>query len=71
MDLTGQIGSAKINLTAVTATTAGQGRFGAIVWVKSQDVQKAAKVLGAVKERRPKAAEVGAGAKPGCRRLAQ
>jgi hypothetical protein len=46
VDLTGQIGSAKINLTAVTATTAGQGRFGAIVWVKSQDEKKAAKVLG-------------------------
>ena len=46
VELTGRIGSAKINLTAVTATTAGQGRFGAILWVKSGDVKKAAKVLG-------------------------
>ena len=44
--LTDQLASAKINLTAVTATTAGQGRFGAILWVKTRDVKKAAKVLG-------------------------
>ena len=46
VDLTGQLASAKINLTAATAVTAGQGRFGAILWVKSRDVKKAAKVLG-------------------------
>lgn len=46
VDLTGQLGSAKINLTAVTAVAAGQGRFGAILWVKSRDVKKTAKVLG-------------------------
>lgn len=45
-DLTEQLGSAKINMTAVTGLTAGQGRFGAILWVKSRDVKKAAKVLG-------------------------
>lgn len=44
--LTGQLGAAKINMTAMTATVAGQGRFGAILWVKSRDVKKAAKVLG-------------------------
>ncbi|MGC4099185.1 MAG: hypothetical protein QM706_18895 [Nitrospira sp.] len=44
--LTNQLASAKINLTAVTATTAGQGRFGAIVWVKTRDIKKSAKVLG-------------------------
>ncbi|NGZ09147.1 MAG: hypothetical protein CV088_07125 [Nitrospira sp. LK70] len=44
--LTDQLASAKINLTAVTAATAGQGRFGAILWVKTKDVKKAAKVLG-------------------------
>lgn len=44
--LTDQLASAKINLTAVTATTAGQARFGAILWVKMRDVKKAAKVLG-------------------------
>ena len=47
VDLTGQIGSAKINLTAMTGITAGQGRFGAILWVKTKDMKKAAKLLGA------------------------
>ncbi len=46
VDLTDQLASANINLTAVTATTAGQGRFGAILWVKPRDVKKTAKVLG-------------------------
>lgn len=45
VDLTDHLASAKINLTALTATTAGQGRFGAILWVKPRDVKKAAKVL--------------------------
>jgi len=45
-DLTDQLGAAKINMTAVTGLTAGQGRFGAILWVKSRDWKKAAKVLG-------------------------
>lgn len=44
--LTDLLASAKINLTAVTATTAGKGRFGAILWVETRDVKKAAKVLG-------------------------
>ena len=47
VDLTGQLGLAKINLTAVTAVSAGQGRFGAILWVKTRDVKKATKILGA------------------------
>jgi hypothetical protein len=29
----------------VTGLAAGQGRFGAILWVKPQDVKKAAKVF--------------------------
>lgn len=45
-DLTAPLGSAKINITAVNGRTAGQGRFGAMLWVKSRDVKKAAKVLG-------------------------
>ena len=45
-DLTDRLGSAKINMTAVTGLAAGQGRFGAILWVKPRDVKKAAKVLG-------------------------
>ena len=45
-DLTDRIGSARINMTAVTGLCAGQGRFGAILWVKPGDVKKAAKVFG-------------------------
>lgn len=45
-DLTAPLGSAKINITAVSGWTAGQGRFGAMLWVKPRDVKKAAKVLG-------------------------
>ena len=45
-DLTDRLGSARINMTAVTGLTAGQGRFGVILWVKSRDVKKAAKVFG-------------------------
>jgi len=44
-DLTDRLGSAKINMTAVTGLCAGQGRFGAILWVKPRDVKKAAKVF--------------------------
>lgn len=45
-DLTDRLGSAKINMTAVTGLAAGQGRFGAILWVAPRDVKKAAKALG-------------------------
>ncbi|MGH7217300.1 MAG: hypothetical protein ACREIG_08705 [Nitrospiraceae bacterium] len=45
-DLTNRLGSSKINMTAVTGLAAGQGRFGAILWVKPGDVKKAAKVFG-------------------------
>ena len=45
-DLTDRLGSARINMTAVTGLCAGQGRFGAILWVKPGDVKKAAKVFG-------------------------
>jgi hypothetical protein len=44
-DLTDRLGSAKINMTAVTGLSAGLGRFGAILWVNPRDVKKAAKVL--------------------------
>lgn len=55
---------AKINVTACGAVAAGEGRYGAILWVKAQDVQRAAKVLGAVTDQRPKGLEVGAAASP-------
>jgi len=45
-DLTDRLGSARINMTAVTGLAAGRGRFGAILWVKTRDVKKAAKVFG-------------------------
>jgi hypothetical protein len=36
-----------VNITALDAVAAGEGRYGAILWVKPTDVRKAAKVLGA------------------------
>jgi hypothetical protein len=45
-DVTAKLGAAKINITAINALAAGQGRFGALLWVKPRDVKKAAKVLG-------------------------
>ena len=45
-DLTDRLRSAKINIISVTGLCAGQGRFGAILWVKPGDVKKAAKVFG-------------------------
>jgi len=49
-ELIAKLAAAKINVTACDAVAAGEGRYGAILWVKPQDVQKAAKVLGAGKE---------------------
>ncbi len=37
----------KINVTAMDAVSSGAGRYGAILWVKPRDVNKAAKALGA------------------------
>lgn len=42
-----KLAHAKINVTAVDAVTAGAGRFGAILWVKQSDVNRAARALGA------------------------
>ncbi len=42
-----KLAAAKINVTAMDAVTSGDGRFGAIFWVKPGDVNRAAKLLGA------------------------
>ena len=42
----GKLAAARINVTALDAVSAGEGRYGAIFWVKSSDVRKAAKALG-------------------------
>ncbi|MGH7205975.1 MAG: hypothetical protein ACREI2_07170 [Nitrospiraceae bacterium] len=45
-DLMAKLAESKINVTAIDAVCAGQGRYGALFWVKPRDVKKAAKVLG-------------------------
>lgn len=42
-----KLADAKINVTAVDATCAGNGRYGAILWVAVRDVPKATRALGA------------------------
>jgi len=46
--LLGKLAAARINVTALDAVSGGEGRYGAIFWVKSSDVRKAAKILGVV-----------------------
>jgi hypothetical protein len=41
-----KLAAARVNVTAMDAVSAGVGRYGAIFWVKSSEVRKAAKVLG-------------------------
>ncbi|MET0217140.1 MAG: hypothetical protein ABWY07_08720 [Burkholderiales bacterium] len=40
------LAASEINITAIDAVSAGAGRFGAIFWVKPQDVPRTAKLLG-------------------------
>lgn len=42
-----KLADAAINVTAVDAACAGNGRYGAILWVAPRDVTKAARALGA------------------------
>jgi len=44
-DTVAKLSGAGINITALHAAAAGAGRYGAILWVKPRDVNKAAKVL--------------------------
>ena len=46
-EIMGRLADAKINVTAIDAVSAGGGRYGAILWVKPKDVEKAARALGA------------------------
>jgi hypothetical protein len=46
-EITGKLAAANINITACDAVSAGEGRFGAILWVRGTDVGRAAKALGA------------------------
>ena len=43
----GRLAAAGINVTSVQAVCAGAGRYGGLLWVKSGDVKKAARALGA------------------------
>lgn len=45
-DLVSKLADAKINVTATDAVCAGAGRYGVILWVKPQDVKRAAKAFG-------------------------
>jgi len=45
-EILSELSTAKINITAMDAVTAGEGRYGAIFWVKPADVKKTAKTLG-------------------------
>jgi len=49
VELMAKLAEARINVTACEAVAAGEGHYGAILWVKPGEVQKAARVLGASK----------------------
>jgi hypothetical protein len=44
-DILSRLAYAKINVTALDGVSAGEGRYGAILWVKPPDVAKTAKIL--------------------------
>ncbi|MBI5420175.1 MAG: hypothetical protein HZA60_08795 [Deltaproteobacteria bacterium] len=46
-EVASKLGAAGISITALDGVAAGEGRYGAILWVDPKDVGKAAKVLGA------------------------
>ena len=45
-NIVSKLGQARINITAMQATAAGEGRYGAILWVRPRNVGKAAQTLG-------------------------
>ncbi|MDR5675966.1 MAG: hypothetical protein QN191_02195 [Armatimonadota bacterium] len=42
-----KLSEAGINITAAAATAAGAGRYGMILWVRAEDYERAAQILGA------------------------
>ncbi len=48
-EIMGKLGAANVNVVSMQAICSGEGRFGAILWVKQADVRRAAKALGVVK----------------------
>lgn len=46
-DIMTKVAEAGINITALDAIVAGGGHYGVIFWVKSEDVRKTAKLIGA------------------------
>lgn len=47
LDSLKKLADADIKVTAMDAVTGGDGRYGALLWVKPENVAKAAKLLGA------------------------
>jgi hypothetical protein len=45
-DVLSKLQQAQINITSVQAIASGEGRYGALLWVKPQDIDKTAKALG-------------------------
>ena len=43
----GKLGERGINVTGIDAVSAGEGRWGAIIWLNRDDVARAARLLGA------------------------
>jgi hypothetical protein len=46
-EILSKLADAGVNIIALDAVAAGEGRYGAILWVKPEEVRKAAKALGA------------------------
>lgn len=46
-NIVSKLGKAGLNVVAMNAVAAGQRRYGAILWVKPRNVDKAARILGA------------------------
>lgn len=47
-DILRRLADAHIGVTSLQAVSAGEGRFGAMLWVKAEDVEEASKALGAL-----------------------